>query len=291
MRGASASDGGGGGEKPDAADLSDVTHIVTMFGELMNLALDVLHFGLKLNDFVEHHAEGGSERAGELTVAEYCSCLTFGVGSPLGDGIAELTQESTKTIDTLVSGGLELFADTVKLLELLLFDRANWHRLDAFASVSFKQSLGVDAVRLVASRVGFDVLSGDDFRIMTGGARLSGPVVGGATGLEQDGSGFMLSEELGELGPREAMAGDDSVVTVGDRDLEDVLCEIDGDDLRCRLHIGLLLLGHSVKRNRMLAQCDAGKEREESISTLECERYAHRTASLLRRAAAAQLCR
>ena len=91
----------------------------------------------------------------------------------------------------------------------------------------------------------------------------------------------MLSEELGEFGSRETMAVDDSVVTVGDCDLEDVLCQIDRDDLR--LHVGLLLLGHSVKRNRMLAQCDAEKEREESISTLECERYAHQTASLLRR--------
>ena len=35
----------------------------------------------------------------------------------------------------------------------------------------------------------------------------------------------------------------------------------------------------------MLAQCDAEKEREESISSFEYVRYAHRTASPLRRAA------
>ena len=132
-------------------------------------------------------------------------------------------------------------------------------------------------------------MGGDDFRVVAGGARLAGPVVSGAAGLEQDGGGLLLGEELRELGSGQATPVDNVVVMVSDRDLEDVLCEIDRDDLR--LHVGLLLLGHSVKGNRMLAQCDAEKEREESISTLECVRYAHRTATLLRRAAAAQLCR
>ena len=64
------------------------------------------------------------------------------------------------------------------------------------------------------------------------------------------------------------MPRDDAVLVIGNSDFEDVLCQVDGDDLR--VHVGLLLLlVHSVVKNRMLAQCDAEKEREESISSLQ----------------------
>ena len=146
VRRAGASDSGGRGEQADTADLSDVTHIVTMFGELMNLTLDALHFVFEFNDFVEHHREGRCKRPGELTVAEYCSCLAFGIGSPFGDGVAEFAEEPAKAIDALISGGLELFADAMQLLELLLLDRTNRDGLDAFAAMCFKQRFGIDAV-------------------------------------------------------------------------------------------------------------------------------------------------
>lgn len=76
---------------------------------------------------------------------------------------------------------------------------------------------------------------------MTGGDGLAGPVVSGSAGLEQDGCGFVLSEERGELGPRQAVARYDKVEVIGDGDFEDSLCEVDRDDLR--LHGGLFLLG------------------------------------------------
>ena len=52
---------------------------------------------------------------------------------------------------------------------------------------------------------------------------LLGPVVSGAAGFEQHGGGFMLGEELGELGSGQATPVDNVVVMVSDRDLEDEL--------------------------------------------------------------------
>lgn len=49
----------------------------------------------------------------------------------------------------------------------------------------------------------------------------------------------MLSEELGELSPGQSMALDDTVRVIGDCEFEDILCKVDGDDLR--RHAGLLL--------------------------------------------------
>ena len=115
-----------------------MTDIVAVFGELVYFALDEFDLPLELFDIVEHHREGRCEGGGEVAVGNDFVGTTFGVGGALGDGIAELAQESAQAIDEPVTGGFELFADAVQLLELLLFDGANWHRLDAFASVGFE---------------------------------------------------------------------------------------------------------------------------------------------------------
>ena len=144
VRGAGAGDGGG--EEPDTADLAQVTNIVTVLGELMYLALDVLDFGLELNDFIDHDGKGGSEGAWEVAIAEDSSRLTFGIGGSLGDGVAELAPEPAKAVDAPIAGGFPLFAAAVQLLELLLVDGTNRDGFDAFTAVGFEQCLGVDEV-------------------------------------------------------------------------------------------------------------------------------------------------
>lgn len=146
MRGAGRCDGGGGGKQTDTADLSQSFDIVTMFGELVYFALDVFDVPLEPFDIVEHHREGRCEGAGELGVGDDFVSTAFGVGGALGDRVTEFTEEPAKAVDEPITGGFEWFTDTVKLLELLLFDGANRHRLDAFASVGFEPGLGIDAV-------------------------------------------------------------------------------------------------------------------------------------------------
>ena len=87
----------------------------------------------------------------------------------------------------------------MKLLDLLLFDASNRDGFDAFATMCFEEGFGVDAVRFIAASVGFDVLGRDDGRVMTGIDGLTGPVVSGATGFEQDGGWFVVGEELCKL--------------------------------------------------------------------------------------------
>ena len=74
--------------------------------------------------------------------------------------MAEFSQEPTQRIDAGVAGALPLFADAMKLLDLLLFDASNWDGFDDFATMGFEEGFGVDAVRFIATSVGFDVLGG-----------------------------------------------------------------------------------------------------------------------------------
>lgn len=87
----------------------------------------------------------------------------------------------------------------MKLLDLLLFDASSWDGFDAFATMGFEEGFGVDAVRFIATSVGFDILGRDDGGSVTDIDGLTGPVVSGATGFEQDGGWFVFDEELCEL--------------------------------------------------------------------------------------------
>ena len=64
------------------------------------------------------------------------------------------------------------------------------------------------------------------------------------------------------------MSGDDAVLVIGDGDFEDILCQVDGDDIRLHAWTPSVQV-HSMDYIRMLAHRDAEKEREESISSLQ----------------------
>jgi len=55
---------------------------------------------------------------------------------------------------------------------------------------------------------------------------------------------------------------------IGDGDFEDVLCQVDGDNIRLHAWTPSVQV-HSMVNTRMLAHRDAEKEREESISSLQ----------------------
>ncbi len=70
-------------------------------------------------------------------------------------------------------------------------------------------------------------------------AQRSGEVVRGAAGLHDDSIDRTVREEPFKLGTREAVLFDDVTLGVSDRDLVNILCEVDGGG--CRIHLGLLL--------------------------------------------------
>ncbi|MCA9233692.1 MAG: hypothetical protein KDA57_23850, partial [Planctomycetales bacterium] len=57
-----------------------------------------------------------------------------------------------------------------------------------------------------------------------------GPVVCGAAGFHENEGGCFGGEEAIELSAGKPVALDDAVVSVGDGDLEDILCQVDGKD-------------------------------------------------------------
>ena len=67
---------------------------------------------------------------------------------------------------------------------------------------------------------------------------VASPVMGGAAGLDQDSGRRLKGEEAKELRPAHASALGDMAGVAGESDLEDGLCDIDGDG--CIVHGGLL---------------------------------------------------
>src|SRR6266540_5105091 len=67
----------------------------------------------------------------------------------------------------------------------------------------------------------------------------TGPVVGGAAGLHQNGRGRLQGEEAGELTSAQTLSLADPAGLARDRNFEDGLCQIHGD--RRRMLHGLLL--------------------------------------------------
>ena len=92
---AGTGDEGGGGEQPDTGDLTKTAHIVAVFGEVVDFALDMFDALFEFDDFVEEDRVGRSEGAWEFAVPKDSSDLAFGASRAFGDGVAEFSQEST----------------------------------------------------------------------------------------------------------------------------------------------------------------------------------------------------
>lgn len=73
--------------------------------------------------------------------------------------------------------------------------------MDILVSEGFEQSLGVVLICLVTGDVGPDRMRRQKDHRVTEGAKLSGPVMGAAAGLEQNGGRLVLGEETFESGP------------------------------------------------------------------------------------------
>ena len=143
---AGAGNHGGAGEQPDAVNLSQLSDVIAVVGELMELFLDTFHALFEFKDVVEQGREGGAQRFRQDTVIEDDTHLAFGVGGTFGDGVTEFSEEPTQGIDTGGTGFLPLLADAVQLLELLLVDGAHGDGPNARAPVGFQKGLGIDAV-------------------------------------------------------------------------------------------------------------------------------------------------
>lgn len=75
--------------------MAKASHIVAVFGEVVDFKLDMFDALFELDDFIEEDRVGRSEGAWEFAVPKEPSDLAFGASRPFGDGVAEFPQEPT----------------------------------------------------------------------------------------------------------------------------------------------------------------------------------------------------
>jgi len=125
--------------------------------------------------------------------------------------------------------------------ERLLGDGLDRDGSDVLVAAGLEDALGVGLVGLVAFDVGADLVWREQDHLVSELLKAACPVVGRAAGLHHHDRRRLLGEEGEELLAPEAFGARDSARVVGDRDLEDGLCDVDGDASNV-LHDGLLLI-------------------------------------------------
>ena len=98
--------------------------------------------------------------------------------------------------------------------------------------MGFEKGLDIGAVGLATTAVGGGVLGREQARLVSEGVRGAAPEGCGATGLEKHQRGRLGCQARRESFARETMALEDATDVIGDGDFEDILCQVDGDDLR-----------------------------------------------------------
>ena len=255
------------GQQPDPRNLTDQGDVFIIPSQGSDLLLGQLHLGLEIVDLGQELGEDDSQTMWELRFVNDPDGMALCSDWAQRNGIAELSQTTTQSVDPGGSSGLPLLSDSMQLLDLLLVNRAHGNRVDAPTPVGINQGLGIGTVGLVAQPILPDELSREDDGVVTGSSGLPGPEMGAAAGFQQHGSAVGLDQELLELGSRQAKMLECLAARPGDGDLKNILCKINGDEIR--LVHGLLL---SWDIQRFTPECwhiaMPEKTREESISSL-----------------------
>jgi hypothetical protein len=111
----------------------------------------------------------------------------------------------------------------------LLIDRLDRHRSDLVIASRFEQCFGVRTISLAATHVAMDIVPGQETNGVAERLELSGPVMGGATGLEENCRRRPLSEVRQKSSARQPPFFVDVTRPMRHRHLKHRLCEIDGD--------------------------------------------------------------
>ena len=254
------------GQQPDPRHLTDQGDIFVIPSQGSDLLLGQLHLGFEIVDLCQQLGEDDPQTVWELLFVNDPDGMALCGGWTQRDGITELSQATTQSVDPGRSRGLPLLTNPMQLLDLLLVNRANGNRIDTPTAVGINQGLGVGPIGFVAQSVLSDELSREDDGIVAGSSSFLCPEMGATAGFQQHGSAVGLGQELLELGSRKAQMFECLATRPGNGDLKNILCEIDGDEIT--LAHGLLL---SWDIQRFTPECwhimMPVKRREESISS------------------------
>lgn len=129
----------------------------------------------------------------------------------------------------------------MQALQCLLLDGLDAHRHDVGAAQRFEQGRGIGGIGLVALDAGADLARWQQRDRDALVLESTGPEVRRAAGLHHHLRHGTVVKPTLELTSGQAMPLDDAPVTIGDGQLEDVLCQIHGDGRS--IPLGLLLVG------------------------------------------------
>jgi len=240
---------GSGRQQPDTGNRHQVLDHRHACRQNTQLALDGLDALLEVADLQARLSESQAQRIGNgaVGILNQGPDLGHDMVSTNRNGQAEFTQDATDGVDASSAVADPGRAQPVQSCDCLLRDGLDRDGMDLLVAMSFKQTLGVGTIGLVAPHVGFDIGRGQQQHLVAELTKFSSPVMGHAAGLEEDEGGFTLGEERKELLSGESKGFSDLAWVMRDRDLEHVLCQIDSD---CgRFSHGLLLSVYQTTRD------------------------------------------
>jgi hypothetical protein len=130
--------------------------------------------------------------------------------------------------------------EPVESSEGMLIEGFYGYGADIFVSKGFEDALGIRPICFIPNDIGSDGVRWEEYDGVSELAELACPVVGGATGFEDNRCRLSFCEEPFEAGAGNPVVFADTAGRVGDGDFKDGLGEIDGDGC-VRIHFGLLL--------------------------------------------------
>jgi hypothetical protein len=143
----------------------------------------------------------------------------------------------------------------------LLGDGLDGHGSDLLVAEGLEETVDIRAVRLVPDDVGSDVLGREQDDHVAELLDAAAPVVRSTAGLHHHCRLWQLCEEGGEAVPQQPPAQHHPSGTIKDGDLEDFLCDIDGDKSIVSAWDGLLPL---LASNDFGTRCRLSRRRSPS---------------------------
>ena len=225
------SDEGGGGEQSDSGDGHEALGERHLASHQLELFLEGLCPALEVIDFIAGHGQRDSQRRRNRSrgVVDLGADRWQDMAGTLRDDDAKFAQETANGVDACRSGGQIGEPESVQRRDGLLLDGLDRHRSDVLVAIGFEKCFGVGLVGLTAADVTVDVMRGQESDGVPEALELPAPVMGRATSFEQHGGGIETGEEAQESVSGEADFFVDATRALRDGDLEDGLCEIDGD--------------------------------------------------------------
>jgi hypothetical protein len=186
---ADVTDGGdesGGREDADARDGHEEGDRRDPGCEALELAPEVVGLGLELLDLKESLGKCDPEICGERLVIESEVGLGQEGAGALGDGKAELAQETADGIDACRACGEVAGPKTMQGGDGLLVDGFDGDGSDLLVASGFEEGFGIGTVGLVALAIPGHVSGRKQRHLMAEGLELAPPVMGRAASLHQD---------------------------------------------------------------------------------------------------------